>query len=189
MCGNVGRLVRAQCRETLLFKVDTSLATLEPTSSQWRLPSSDLRRRPQAKDPAGNITHTHRQTHLSLTSCEKSIYKWWHSLPGLHGCDWPGLHICCSFRFALLQAFAKQNYMWKVDATSQTIWYGTLSMGIYHGSWFVASRRMRLDSWRMNDQNDCTMLRIPVARTVYTFWMPSYLVKSQAMRSLKMPQN
>ena len=72
---NVSQFVDGQCSETLLFLVDASLATLEPDSSLWRLPTLiyDL-------DPWTEIllvtslthTHTHTQTHI-------------------HTCPWPAV--------------------------------------------------------------------------------------------------
>lgn len=127
LCGNVSRLVHGQRGETLLFKVDTSLTTLEPTSSLWRLPTLIYDPDPWPEILlVTSLTHTHtdRHAHLSLTSCEKSLYKWCHSLSGCVGCVWPGCAATLpnsSFGLDLLQGVAKQYYICKVNGHGQTI--------------------------------------------------------------------
>lgn len=87
-----------------------------------------------------SLMHTDRHTHLSLTSCEKSLYKWHQSLSGLPGYVWSGCVAALpksSVSLALIQAVAKQYYICKVNGTGQTIWYGRLTMRIYAGSRFL----------------------------------------------------
>lgn len=130
------------CRQVSQWTVQTNI-----TLPHWYQPcdpgvnfiameitGSDLCPGPLARDPAGNITHTHRQTHthLSLTSCEKSLYKRCRSLLVLHGHVWPD---CAALGLALLQGVAKKCYICKVNRAGQKIWYGRLAMGIYAGSW------------------------------------------------------
>lgn len=93
--GNVGQFVNGQCRETLLFQVDASLATLEPDSSLWRLPTLiyDL-------DPwteillVTSLTHTDRHTH---TPVPDQLWKITLQLQLLCLCPaWKGLaRLCC----------------------------------------------------------------------------------------------
>lgn len=121
LCGNVGRLANGQFRETLLFKVDTSLMTLAPASSRWRLPSLIYDPDPQPEILlVTSLTHTDRHTHtpvpdqlweitftngviLSLLNSSST----WPSYKALH---------CCICKF---------------NECGLTIWYWRLAIGIY----------------------------------------------------------
>lgn len=132
--GNVGQFVNGQCRETLLFQVDASLATLEPDSSLWRLPTLiyDL-------DPwteillVTSLTHTDRHTHLSLTSCEKSLYNCSCSVSVLLGRVWPGcvVVLCHSAKNCLSVWPCNKELPGRIKNAKlmETLWHGRLTMG------------------------------------------------------------
>lgn len=76
VCGNVERLVSGQSWETLFLKGGYQLHDPGTNFTAMLITSTDLWLQPRARSLAGNITHTHRQTHahLSLSGCEKITF-------------------------------------------------------------------------------------------------------------------
>lgn len=76
VCGNVERLVSGQSWETLFLKGGYQLHDPGTNFTAMLITSTDLWLQPRARSLAGDITHTHRQTHahLSLSGCEKITF-------------------------------------------------------------------------------------------------------------------
>lgn len=147
VCGCVCVLVAWECRPVCQWPVQRNITL--PGWCQPRDPGarfiameitySDLWPGPLDRDPAGNITHTHWQTHthLSRTSCEKSLYNCSCFFSVLLGRVWPGcvVVLCRSAKILLSVWPFNKDLRGRIKNAKlmETIWYGRLTMGIYAG--------------------------------------------------------